>query len=357
MINWIIFKFKRIVATILCVSLALNMLSPAFSEEIQKTQDSEPKIVEQLEKDQGNEKVEEFFDENNTEESTFKSFDTTKEEKLLIIKETKNDDTTKEIKIKINELNEVAEEESDNKNLEYTSEETNSFNDEKENKTKEINVDNEMIIDEIIELNLNEMENECYVYEDIDLNNTTNATISVGKILIDSEKNGLKNKENIASLSEYSENIYQKIIPISSSNNTDKIICATLSTSLFGLGTGTPWMYWYLTDGGTTINYSSIDPGGANPISGDGKITYTGLNKNNITRANFVNNIVAETCNGWFEDFNKLSTISNLEKLDTTLVKDMSNMFRYCGNYNSVFNLKQLNTENVENMSAMFLGY
>lgn len=69
------------------------------------------------------------------------------------------------------------------------------------------------------------------------------------------------------------------------------------------LGAETPWMYYYLTDDGKTIHYSSTVPSAKEyyPISvWDGIIDYTYRPAKDATKAVFDNKITAKTC-GYFK--------------------------------------------------------
>ncbi|MDR1774165.1 MAG: BspA family leucine-rich repeat surface protein, partial [Clostridioides sp.] len=74
----------------------------------------------------------------------------------------------------------------------------------------------------------------------------------------------------------------------------------------------------------------------------------------NITKIRFVGNVIAnENSCGLFKSFQGLNSIENIERLDTSNVKIMQDMFRDC------YELKELdvsnfNTEQVTNMSYMF---
>ena len=61
------------------------------------------------------------------------------------------------------------------------------------------------------------------------------------------------------------------------------------------------------------------------------------------------------TCAGWFYGFSRLTTINNLDRLNTESVKSMRSMFSACSTLTSL-DLSTLNTANVEDMSAMFYG-
>ena len=58
---------------------------------------------------------------------------------------------------------------------------------------------------------------------------------------------------------------------------------------------------------------------------------------------------------GFLQGCEKLSTIKNLTKLDTSSTTNMSNMFRDCKNLQKI-DFSNFNTSNVTNMSYMFYG-
>ena len=74
---------------------------------------------------------------------------------------------------------------------------------------------------------------------------------------------------------------------------------------------------------------------------------------NSITTAKFLNKIVPKTTSRWFYYLTKLTTIQNIENLDTSRVVDMSYMFFACFTLTTV-DLSNFNTEKVTDMSQMF---
>ena len=75
--------------------------------------------------------------------------------------------------------------------------------------------------------------------------------------------------------------------------------------------------------------------------------------KNTIKTVVFKDKIKPKTCYDWFSDASSLTSITGLDKLDTSAVTDMENMFYYCSSLTSL-DLSSFNTENVTNMGSMF---
>lgn len=61
------------------------------------------------------------------------------------------------------------------------------------------------------------------------------------------------------------------------------------------------------------------------------------------------------TCSSWFSGCTNLASIEGIENLNTSNVKNMSEMFALCSNLETL-DLSRFNTENVVNMSKMFYG-
>ena len=74
-----------------------------------------------------------------------------------------------------------------------------------------------------------------------------------------------------------------------------------------------------------------------------------------INTVTFAKRIQPDDIAQWFQDCDSLTQINNLEKLDTSLVKDMSNLFAGCESLTEV-NLRTFDTANVTNMESMFEG-
>ena len=74
-----------------------------------------------------------------------------------------------------------------------------------------------------------------------------------------------------------------------------------------------------------------------------------------IKTVTFAKRIQPDDIAQWFQDCDNLTQINNLEKLDTALVKDMSNLFAGCASLTEA-NLRTFQTANVTKMSSMFEG-
>lgn len=87
------------------------------------------------------------------------------------------------------------------------------------------------------------------------------------------------------------------------------------------------------------------------------KLHYTNTpwdsNKGSIKTVEFVNKIYPISTAGWFVNCTNLTTINNIEKLNTSNVTDMRYMFRGCSSLASL-DLSSFNTSSVTNMSDMF---
>ena len=75
----------------------------------------------------------------------------------------------------------------------------------------------------------------------------------------------------------------------------------------------------------------------------------------NITKIDFLNKIVPEYINFWFDNLTNLTTIENMSNLDTSNITDMSGMFFGCESLQNI-DLTGLDTSNVTNMLSMFYG-
>ena len=72
-----------------------------------------------------------------------------------------------------------------------------------------------------------------------------------------------------------------------------------------------------------------------------------------IKTATFAKRIQPDDIAQWFQDCPNLTTIRNLQKLDTSLVTDMSNLFAGCGSLKEA-DLSAFDTSKVKNMEFMF---
>ncbi|MBR1455442.1 MAG: BspA family leucine-rich repeat surface protein, partial [Lachnospiraceae bacterium] len=179
----------------------------------------------------------------------------------------------------------------------------------------------------------------------IDSANETNATLESNNELNDED-------DKVATESGVQESISDSNLVATMSDTELKV--ATDSEALFGVDT--PWMWWYLTDEGHTIHYTSTEPasgGNSVIITRYNNIEYTELEKDNIARAVFDNTINAQTCNSFFDGFRNLVEIDNISYLNTNNVTNFQGMFWGCS---SLVNLdvSNFNTRNAIDMSSMF---
>ena len=74
-----------------------------------------------------------------------------------------------------------------------------------------------------------------------------------------------------------------------------------------------------------------------------------------VIKISFLDKVVPENIEYWFVSLTNLTTIENMNNLDTSNVTDMSVMFGGCSSLTSI-NLTGLDTSNVTDMSRMFYG-
>ena len=72
-----------------------------------------------------------------------------------------------------------------------------------------------------------------------------------------------------------------------------------------------------------------------------------------VIKISFLDKVVPENIEYWFDSLTNLTTIENMNNLDTSNVTDMSGMFDGCSSLTSI-NLTGLDTSNVINMQDMF---
>ena len=73
-----------------------------------------------------------------------------------------------------------------------------------------------------------------------------------------------------------------------------------------------------------------------------------------VIKISFLDKVVPENIEYWFDSLTNLTTIENMNNLDTSNVTDMSGMFDGCSSLTSI-NLTGLDTSNVINMQDMFM--
>ena len=116
-----------------------------------------------------------------------------------------------------------------------------------------------------------------------------------------------------------------------------------------------PFMFWYVD--GDTIHFSPTNVAGSTPIARDDDgLVYTSLSKDNIKHAVIDDAIVVDEAKSFFSGFTALEDITGLEKLDTSKVKNMSNMFKNCQSLRVIPFNDSFVTSNVTDMTSMFEG-
>ena len=374
--------FKRIIATILIVSLIFNVngiltLAQNLNNETSNTlETTETKIIEQLKNDLGETKASQILlnseneNLNNSENVIVDSEVEPGEDLDEINNENENIDEPEEDEEYNNNFSEeeLEEDEEPKNNLieeepEENEDSNNSFNEDEskedesnenlniENNDDDLITENESSIDSSIVIEISSSDDSLIdSYTQIEENETSTTILN--------ENQNLENNNIIASESgiEYELNINDLIF--------EEEIISSISELEFMdddylFGSATPWMYWYLTDGGHTIRYSNIQPPSTityHEISNqNGFIEYNDLDKSDITFAIFENTINAKSCNKFFYNFNNLTYIENLTYLNTNQVRDMERMFFGCSNLSSI-DLSSFNTQNVTDFSGMFYG-
>ncbi|WP_050637523.1 BspA family leucine-rich repeat surface protein [Candidatus Stoquefichus sp. SB1] len=125
--------------------------------------------------------------------------------------------------------------------------------------------------------------------------------------------------------------------------------------------------HWDISDTSTPNTVSADYADGTLTISGEGTMgkLYKVIDNNrekeslwndyrfDITNVVIKENVIATDLSYMFYKLAKVTTISGLDKIDTTNVTDMSNMFYYCLKLNSI-DLSKFKTVNVTNMENMF---
>ena len=89
------------------------------------------------------------------------------------------------------------------------------------------------------------------------------------------------------------------------------------------------------------------------PLDYDGTTPPWSASANTVTKVTFADPVAPSTTAKWFSGFSKLQTIEGIDKLDTSNVTDMSNMFLNCDKLTSL-DVSGFDTSNVTNMSSMF---
>ena len=128
------------------------------------------------------------------------------------------------------------------------------------------------------------------------------------------------------------------------------------------------WVYYYIDDSdmnNITIHYSGTEPTGYEEIDYNKKGSVeisnissplvNNLYKESIKTAVFDDEIDAKTCNAWFKDFTSLTTIENINNLNTNIVPSMKEMFCGCTSLVSIDVSSFTNNQSTD-FSYMFKG-
>ena len=119
------------------------------------------------------------------------------------------------------------------------------------------------------------------------------------------------------------------------------------------------WVRWDAPTGTLSFHRSATKPAGDNILDlGYGNYpnwdTHAAEIKKVVFKAGFRDE-THTTCSKWFSGCTNLTSIEGIENLNTSNVKNMSEMFGQCSNLETL-DLSHFNTENVGNMSNMFKG-
>ena len=186
-----------------------------------------------------------------------------------------------------------------------------------------------------------------------DSNNETNTTDHATETITTAESNIELNSENIvATESEVKESLDDVEGLVATISDIGAQV-ATDSEALYGVET--PWMWWYLTDEGHAIHYTSTEPASGGHGVSYTYIDYSSINKEDITRAVFDDVVNAQTTCLLFYGFTNLTEIDGISNLNTDSVTNMGSMFNGCSSLTSI-DVSNFNTNNVTNMSSMFSG-
>ena len=119
------------------------------------------------------------------------------------------------------------------------------------------------------------------------------------------------------------------------------------------------WVRWDAPTGTLTFHRSATKPAGDNILDlGYGNYPNWDTHAAEIKKVVFKAGFPDEThtrCSKWFSGCTNLTSIEGIENLNTSNVKNMSEMFGQCSNLETL-DLSHFNTENVGNMSNMFNG-
>ena len=122
-----------------------------------------------------------------------------------------------------------------------------------------------------------------------------------------------------------------------------------------------PFMYWKFDDSNQKLylnNNKEDDSYKAIEIATDDTtdiqyLNYNGLNKEAVKTVIFENEITPPTCANFFYAFDHMTSITDLDKLDTSNATSMYQMFASCPGLESL-DLRTFNTKKVTDMTSMF---
>ena len=169
-----------------------------------------------------------------------------------------------------------------------------------------------------------------------------------------------ENKNNLESVATISETEEVDIVIATDSEmdaiNVDIATDSDIEPVVYG-DTNVGWMYWYTSDSGKTLHLTSNNGTGYNgiTINSSGQISYGLSLTDKLVFKKIVidDEIVADTAAYMFGGFLNITDIEGLDKLDTSQVTSMRQMFYNCQKLQSL-DASSFNTSNVVNMSEMF---
>ena len=122
-----------------------------------------------------------------------------------------------------------------------------------------------------------------------------------------------------------------------------------------------PASQYYETD--MALHFTSVYEEGRKMISGTGPINYEGVNPVCVNKVCIDDEIIPETCERMFCDFDYLYEIENFSNLNTSKAISMKEMFRNTGSINGdgepalKLDFRHFDTSNVTDMSYMFCRF
>ena len=169
--------------------------------------------------------------------------------------------------------------------------------------------------------------------------------------------------EDIATSSDAEIIIDEDELDIENYNNLVSDVLIATDSDIENIGApvyGDPdvgWMYWYTSDSGKTLHLTSNNGTGYSgiTINSSGQISYGLSLTDKLVFKKIVidDEIVADTAAYMFGGFLEITDIEGLDKLDTSQVTSMRQMFYNCQTLQSL-DASSFNTSNVVDMSDMF---